>query len=130
MEYSIGEFSRLTGLGIHTLRYYEHEGLIAPGRDSGNRRCYSDTDLAWLEFIMRLKDTGMPIKEIQQYAKLRAAGDATLHERMELLIAHKKALGEQIARLQEHMAKLDGKIDFYRQKIECLSKDNQDNQGV
>lgn len=41
MEYSIGEFSRLTGLGIHTLRYYEHEGLIAPGRGSGNRRCYS-----------------------------------------------------------------------------------------
>jgi len=49
---------------------------------------------------------------------------------MELLIAHKKALGEQIERLQEHMAKLDGKIDFYRQEIECLSKDNQDNQGV
>ena len=30
MEYSIGEFSKLTGLGIHTLRYYEQEGLIAP----------------------------------------------------------------------------------------------------
>jgi Predicted transcriptional regulators len=31
LEYSIGEFSRLTSLGIHTLRYYEHEGLITPG---------------------------------------------------------------------------------------------------
>lgn len=40
MEYSIGEFSKLTGLGIHTLRYYEHEGLIAPERNSGNRRCF------------------------------------------------------------------------------------------
>ena len=37
MEYSIGEFSELTGLGIHTLRYYEQEGLIAPKRNSGNR---------------------------------------------------------------------------------------------
>ena len=26
MEYSIGDFSRLTGLGIHTLRYYEQDG--------------------------------------------------------------------------------------------------------
>lgn len=70
MEYSIGDFSKLTGLGIHTLRYYEHEGLIAPERNSGNRRCYSDKDLAWTYFIKRLKDTGMPIKEIKHYAKL------------------------------------------------------------
>ncbi len=71
MEYSIGEFSRITNLGIHTLRYYEHEGLITPMRNSSNRRCYSDKDLAWIEFIKRLKDTGMPIKKIQYYAKLR-----------------------------------------------------------
>ena len=36
-----------------------------------NRRCYSDKDLSWIEFIKRLKDTGMPIKEIQHYAELR-----------------------------------------------------------
>ncbi len=87
MEYSIGEFSRLTDLGIHTLRYYEQEGLITPGRNSSNRRCYSDKDLAWIEFIKRLKDTGMPIKEIQHYAKLRAAGAPTLRERIEMLTA-------------------------------------------
>ena len=73
MEYSIGEFSKLTGLGIHTLRYYEQEGLIAPERNSGNRRCYYDKDLTWIEFIKRLKDTGMSIKEIKYYAELRAA---------------------------------------------------------
>lgn len=124
LEYSIGEFSRLTNLGIHTLRYYEHEGLIMPGRNSSNRRCYSDKDLAWIEFIKRLKDTGMPIKEIQHYAKLRAAGTPTLHERMEMLTAHREALNEQIKHLQEHMAKLDDKIDFYRQEIEGISKND------
>lgn len=122
MEYSIGEFSKLTNLGIHTLRYYEQEGLITPGRNSSNRRCYSDKDLAWIEFIKRLKDTGMPIKEIQHYAKLRAAGDPTLCERMEMLTAHREALNEQIRQLQEHMAKLDDKIDFYRQEIDRTSK--------
>lgn len=122
MEYSIGEFSRLTNLGIHTLRYYEHENLITPKRNSSNRRCYSDKDLAWVEFIKRLKDTGMAIKEIQRYAKLRVEGDLTLNERMEMLTVHRESLNEQIKVLQEHMAKLDDKIDFYRQEIERTSK--------
>ena len=122
MEYPIGEFSKLTGLGIHTLRYYEQEGLIAPERNSSNRRCYSDKDLTWIEFIKRLKDTGMPIKEIQHYAKLRAEGDPTLRERMEMLTAHREALNEQIRQLQEHLTKLDDKIDFYRQEIDRTSK--------
>jgi len=121
MEYSIGEFSRLTNLGIHTLRYYEHENLITPKRNSSNRRCYSDKDLAWTYFIKRLKNTGMPIKEIQRYAKLRAEGDLTLNERMEMLTVHRESLNEQIKVLQEHMAKLDDKIDFYRQEIERTS---------
>ena len=123
MEYSIGEFSKITSLGIHTLRYYEHEGLITPGRNSSNRRCYSDKDLAWIEFIKRLKDTGMPIKEIQHYAKLRAAGVPTLYERMEMLVLHREALSEQIKQLQEHMTKLDDKIDFYRREIERTSRE-------
>ncbi|RKI41693.1 MerR family transcriptional regulator [bacterium D16-51] len=121
MEYSIGEFSRLTNLGIHTLRYYEHENLITPKRNSSNRRCYSDKDLAWTYFIKRLKDTGMPIKEIQRYAELRAEGSLTLNERMEMLTVHRESLNEQIKVLQEHMAKLDDKIDFYRQEIERTS---------
>ena len=122
MEYSIGEFSRLTNLGIHTLRYYEHENLITPKRNSSNRRCYSDKDLAWIEFIKRLKDTGMPIKEIQRYAELRTKGDITLNERMEMLTVHRESLNVQIKVLQEHMAKLDDKIDFYRHEIERKSE--------
>jgi len=118
MEYSIGEFSKLTDLGIHTLRYYEHEGLITPKRNAAGRRCYSDKDLTWTYFIKRLKDTGMPIKEITHYAKLRADGDPTLLERMEMLVQHRQALNEQIAQLQEHRTKLDEKIDFYRKEIE------------
>ena len=117
MEYSIGEFSRLTGLGIHTLRYYEQEGLIAPERNSGNRRRYSDRDIAWISFIKRLKDTGMPIKEIKRYAQLRAVGNPTLQARLEMLVQHRQALNEQIMQLQEHRDRLDEKIDFYRNEI-------------
>ena len=118
MDYSIGEFSEVTGLGIHTLRFYEHEGLITPMRNSSNRRRYSDRDMTWIAFIKRLKATGMPIKEIKRYAALRAEGDTTLSERMEMLIQHRQSLREQIRQLQEHETKLDEKISFYQQEIE------------
>ena len=122
MDYSIGEFSEVTGLGIHTLRYYEHENLITPMRNSSNRRRYSDKDITWIAFIKRLKANGMPIKEIKRYAALRAEGDATLVERMEMLIQHRQSLKEQIRQLQEHEAKLDEKIAFYQQEIERHSE--------
>ena len=118
MDYSIGEFSKATGLGIHTLRYYEHESLIIPLRNASNRRRYSEKDIVWIAFIKRLKATGMPIKEIKKYAALRAKGDATLSERMEMLVRHRQSLNEQIRQLQEHEAKLDEKIAFYQQEIE------------
>jgi len=118
LDYSIGEFSKVTGLGIHTLRYYEHEGLIIPLRNSSNRRRYSEKDIAWIAFIKRLKATGMPIKEIKKYAALRTKGDATLSERMKMLVQHRQSLNKQIRQLQEHEAILDEKIVFYRQEIE------------
>lgn len=124
MDYSIGEFSEVTGLGIHTLRYYEHESLIIPVRNSSNRRRYSDKDIGWIAFIKRLKATGMPIKEIKRYAALRAEGDSTLTERMEMLIQHRQSLKDQIRQLQEHEAKLDEKIAFYQQEIERNSENN------
>lgn len=117
MDYSIGEFSKLTGLGIHTLRYYEHEGLIIPERNTSNRRRYSDKDMAWINFIKRLKDTGMPIREIKRYATLRAVGETTLNERLEMLLQHRQTLSQQITQLQEHQTKLDDKIEYYQEEI-------------
>lgn len=120
MEYTIGEFSKLTGLGIHTLRYYEKESLLTAKRTASNRRRYQTEDLAWAAFIKRLKATGMPIKEIQRYAALRAAGDITIGERMELLLQHRKNLLAQITSMQEHLQQLDEKIAFYHQQIKMI----------
>ena len=61
------------------------------------------------------------VRDIQRYAELRAKGDLTLNERLEMLTVHRESLNEQIKVLQEHMAKLDDKIDFYRQEIERTS---------
>ena len=118
MNYSIGEFSNLTNISIYTLRYYEKENLIIPNRKENARRCYSEKDVIWIEFIKRLKDTKMPIKEIQEYAKLRADGDSTMNERMEMLIKHRIALKEEITKSNEHLNKLNDKIDYYKTEID------------
>lgn len=118
MNYSIGEFSNLTKIGIYTLRYYEKENLIIPERTENGRRRYSEKDVKWIEFIKRLKDTGMPIKEIKKYAELRAVGDSTLCERMEMLVKHRSDLKNEISQLQEHLQKLNEKISFYQSEIE------------
>ncbi len=117
MNYSIGEFSQLTGLSIYTLRYYEQENLIAPNRKKNGHRYYTDADLRWIEFVQRLKDTGMPIKDIQEYAKLRALGDSTMEARMNMLIKHKSALKSQINNLNDHMEKLNDKVQYYENEI-------------
>lgn len=118
MNYAVGEFSALTGLGVHTLRYYEKEELIHPERLQNGRRLYAEKDVAWIQFVVRLKDTGMPIREIRKYAALRAAGNTTLAERTQMLIAHRSALSNEILELQNHLQKLDLKIDWYRAEME------------
>lgn len=122
MEYSIGDFSKQVGLSIYTLRFYEAEGLIIPSRKANGRRIYSEEDKEWIQFIKRLKETKMPIKEIQKYAKLRAVGDATLVSRMEMLAGHRVDLKKEIKALQDHLEALDIKIENYRGQINKQKK--------
>lgn len=117
MNYSIGKFSQLTNLSIYTLRYYEQEKLITPNRKKNGHRYYTDADLHWIEFVQRLKDTGMSIKDIQKYAELRTLGNPTMYERMNMLIKHKSALQTQINTFYEHMEKLNTKIKYYQDEI-------------
>ena len=117
MEYSSGQFANLMGMSLDTLRYYEKEGLIMPERKENNHRIYDDSDVNWMQFIKRLKETGMPIKEIRKYARLRSEGAATMGERMRMLVSHRNSLDEKIGQLKTHREKLDEKIAYYKEQI-------------
>ena len=112
--YHIQEFATLTGLSADTLRFYEKEGLLAPARDGNGYRIYSARDAAWLAFILRLKETNMPLAQIKEFARLRAGGEATLAARYELLLAHQQALTAELARLADHQAHLAAKLQHYQ----------------
>jgi len=110
----IGELAALTGLSAHTIRYYERIGLIPYAmRDQTGQRAYDRSVLDWIEFLGRLKTTGMPIQGMLRYAQLRAAGPATERERGELLAAHRDAVRAQVAELQACLLVLDKKIEGY-----------------
>ena len=62
----IGELAKRTGVSIWTARYYEELGLLPPsGWTSGGMRLYSDTDVARLRFIRRLRALRLSLDEIQ-----------------------------------------------------------------
>lgn len=117
MSYSIGEFSKIINLSIDTLRYYEKEQLILVERDAVGRRRYTDVDLNWILFIKRLKDTGMPIKEIKEYAFLRYKGDSTITERLHMLERHRKFVLKEKEKWESNLEHLDEKINIYKTKM-------------
>jgi DNA-binding transcriptional MerR regulator len=117
VNYTIGAFSTEVGLSIDTLRYYEKEKLILPKRNEINRRIYDTSDITWINFIKKLKQTGMPIKDIKQYAKLRYLGDQTIEKRMDLLYKQYDVLVEQREEIDQYTQFLLKKIDTYREML-------------
>ncbi|MGF6722514.1 DNA-binding transcriptional MerR regulator [Paraburkholderia sp. GAS41] len=116
---TIGQVAATTGVSKHTLRYYEQAGLIrAVGRTQAGHRLYAPADLDWLQFVMRLKATGMPIAGMQAFAALRAKGQSTIGARRDLLATHRDAVLAQIAELQTNLAAIVDKIAYY-EAAEC-----------
>lgn len=112
---SIAEAAEASGLSAYTLRYYEQIGLIAPiDRRSGARR-YSDADMRWLDFLVRLRATGMPMRDMQRYAKLLRQGnaDASLDERQAMLEGHAARLEADIRAQRETLQYIRKKIRGY-----------------
>src|SRR5258708_26134785 len=66
----IGELSRLSGVNIETIRYYERIKMLpAPQRTASSRRVYGVTDLRMLAFIRRSRELGFSLNEIRALNK-------------------------------------------------------------
>ncbi|MBR9649485.1 MerR family transcriptional regulator [Clostridium tyrobutyricum] len=96
---------------IGTLNCFSHQ------RDKINRRIYYEKDIAWLNFIFRLKETNMPIKQIQYYSKLRYKGNSTLKERLKLLEKQMDRLHIQKSNVEDNILHLEEKINTYKEMI-------------
>ena len=112
---TIGQLSEITSLSAHTLRYYERIGLLNDvERTESGRRYYNLSHLGWLDFVMRMRSTGMAIPEIIHYAELAEEGDSTTQTRLDLLENHQVELETQIENLQRDLQVLKDKIAYYK----------------
>ena len=117
-SFHIGALATRSGRSIHTIRWYETQGLI-PGveRDAGGRRVYVEQHVGWLQLMERLRRTGMSIAEMRAYTALVKAGRATLRERRDLLAAHRARVQAAIAEQRAALKLIDAKVDFYDEWI-------------
>ena len=114
LGFTIKEVAALTGFSVHTLRYYERVDLLdrVDRSRSGHRR-YSKQDIAWIEFLSRLRTTGMPIRKMKQFADLRRVGDATVPARRALLEEHRIETRRRVTELENDLAVIDEKVELY-----------------
>lgn len=115
--YTINEVAEKCDLSVHTLRFYDKEGLLPfiTRNKSGNRE-FSEQSLDLIRLICCLKNTGMPIKEIKQYIDLVMEGDPTNEVRRQLIVDHRKEVVRQINDLKKNLNLIDLKISHYDNK--------------
>ena len=113
-RYHIGRFAKLVDRSVHTIRWYEAQGLIpAVGRDAGGRRVYEDDHVEHLLFLERMRRTGMSVAEMRRLTELGMQGWRTLGVRRAALLDHRAAIEAQIADLKAAVDDIDAKLAFY-----------------
>ena len=114
---TINNFAKRTGLSEYTLRYYEKIGVLKTiERNRSGYRDYTEEDIRYIEFIIRLKNTGMSIENIKKYADLRNQGESTYNERLILLEEHQKYIEDELQKTENNLRKIKDKIEFYKSK--------------
>ena len=100
---TVNEVSKLTGVSIRTLQYYDKIGLLHPsGHTQAGYRLYDDTALEKLQQILLFRELEFPLKDI------KAIMNNPNFDR-------KKALEQQIALLTLKKEHLENLIDLARE---------------
>ncbi len=99
--YLISVVAKILSIHPQTLRQYEREGLIEPGRTDGKMRLYSQRDIDKIKTILRLtRDLGVNLAGV-----------------------------DIVLRLKERLDAMDNEIEELRQDIEKLSQNGENSKG-
>jgi DNA-binding transcriptional MerR regulator len=125
-EFTIQQVAELTGLSEHTLRYYERIGLLTTvNRAANGHRRYSEESIRQIEFLNKLRSTGMPIRDMQRYAELRRQGSTSISARYAMLKTHHTAVLEQLRVLEENLKVIEYKVELYAKLQEEQQREQQ-----
>ena len=114
MLYTMLQTCKETGVTYQALKFYCNEGLVPNvKRDKNNRRVFDERDIQWIGSLTCLKKCGMSIQEMKAYLALCLQGESTIPQRKEMLAQKQDALRETMRELQESIAYIDWKQNFY-----------------
>jgi DNA-binding transcriptional MerR regulator len=117
-ELSVAQAAEASGLSAHTLRYYERAGLLDPiDRNGSGHRRYRASDLERIEFLAKLRATGMPIREVRRYAQLIKGGDDTNEQRLALLERHRETVLAELEATARNLELIEWKINLYKERL-------------
>ncbi|WP_251717274.1 MerR family transcriptional regulator [Lactobacillus agrestimuris] len=110
-DLTITQVSKKYDIKPDTLRYYERIGLLPtiPRKSNGNRY-FNEGMQGWIEMIVCLRHSGVPVEKLIDYADMLRAGDSTLQAREDLL-------KEQLQELEGKKKDLNRSIDRLKHKI-------------
>lgn len=101
-------------MSYEALKFYCNQGLVPNvKRDKNNHRMFDEKDIAWIISLTCLKRCGMSIEEMKTYLSLCLIGETTIPERKEILSEKREALCQKIKELQEDIAYIDQKQNYY-----------------
>ena len=104
-ELTISQMSRLNGVSLRTLRFYEDRGLIKPRRE-GNARFYRAADQVRMEMILRGKKLGFTLTEINDLIGGKGANETPdLEEQLQ-----PQQIISQIGHLERQRDEIDSAI--------------------
>ena len=108
------EVCRELDMTYQTLKFYCNKGLVPNvKRDNNNRRIFDDRDVNWIRDLTCLKKCGMSIQEMKDYLDLCLQGESTIMQRKEMLVRKQESLRESIKELEDSVAYIDWKQNFY-----------------
>ena len=113
----------LTGMSYENLKFYCNEGLVPNvKRDRNNYRVFSDNDIKWIQSLGCLKRCGMSIEEMKEYLELCLEGESSIPERKIILERKRKALLEARKEIEDSIAFIDWKQNFYDEVLAGKTK--------
>lgn len=113
-DLTITEVSKKYNIKPDTIRYYERIGLLPkiPRKNNGNRY-FNEGMQGWIEMIVCLRHSGVPVEKLIDYADMLRAGDETLQAREDLLKEQLKELEQKKKDLNRSINRLKHKISLY-----------------
>lgn len=93
--YKINEISKLYGIGVDSLRYYERLGILRPRRDANGYRLYSLKEMYKLNIIRDLRRLDFPMAQIKEYLTGQSVANT-----LALLRREERLLGERLRELR------------------------------